>query len=160
MATLKQKITPHLWYDKEAKEAAQFYCSVFPDSKITNVTTIHDTPSGDCDIVSFTLMGQDFMAISAGPLFKFNEAISFMVHCDNQAEIDKYWSKLSADPKAEQCGWLKDKYGLSWQIVPAVMDKMMTSKDQEKVDRVVQAFLPMKKFDVAKLEKAFAGSPK
>ena len=157
MATLKQKITPHLWYDKEAKEAAQFYCSVFPDSKVNNVTTIRDTPSGDCDIVSFTLMGQDFMAISAGPLFKFNESISFMVHCDNQAEIDKYWSKLSADPKSEQCGWLKDKYGMSWQIVPAVMDKMMMDKDQEKVDRVVQAFLPMKKFNIAALEKAFKG---
>ena len=143
MATLKQKITPHLWYDKEAKEAAHFYCSVFPDSKVNSVTTIRDTPSGDCDIVSFTLMGQDFMAISAGPLFKFNESISFMVHCDSQAEIDKYWGKLSAVPQAEQCGWLKDKYGMSWQIVPAVMTKMMQDKDQAKVDRVVQAFLPM-----------------
>jgi len=157
MATLKQKITPHLWYDKEAREAAHFYCSVFPDSKVNHVTVIRDTPSGDCDVVSFTLMGQDFMAISAGPLFKFNESISFMVHCDTQAEIDKYWSKLSAVPQAEQCGWLKDKYGMSWQIVPAVMEKMMRDKDQAKVDRVVQAFLPMKKFDIAALERAYAG---
>ena len=155
MATLKLKITPHLWYDKEAKEAAQFYCSVFPDSKVEHVTTLHDTPSGDCDVVAFTLMGQPFMAISAGPLFKFNESVSFMVRCDTQEEIDRYFAKLSADPKSEQCGWLKDKYGLSWQIVPTVMDKVMRDKDQKKVDRVTQAFLPMKKLDIAALEKAY-----
>jgi predicted 3-demethylubiquinone-9 3-methyltransferase (glyoxalase superfamily) len=157
MATVKQKIVPHLWYDKEAKEAAQFYCSVFPDSKVTNVTTIRDTPSGDCDVVTFTLMGQNFQAISAGPLFKFNESISFMVYCDTQEEIDRYSGKLSAVPQAEQCGWLKDKYGMSWQIVPTVMDKMMTDKDPKKVARVVQAFLPMKKFDIAALERAYEG---
>ena len=157
MATLRQKIVPHLWYDKEAKEAASFYCSVFPDSKVTNVTTIHDTPSGDCDVVSFTLMGQDFQAISAGPLFRFNESISFMVKCDTQEEIDRYWAKLSAVPASEQCGWLKDKYGMSWQIVPAIMDRMMTDKDPEKVARVVQAFMPMKKFDIAALQRAYEG---
>ena len=157
MATLKQKITPHLWYDNEAKQAAQFYCSVFPDSKIDNVTTLHDTPSGDCDIVSFTLFGQSFMAISAGPLFKFNESISFIVHCDTQEEIDRYWSKLSADPKSEQCGWLKDKFGLSWQIAPSSMERMLADKDEKRVARVVQAFLPMKKFDIAALERAYAG---
>lgn len=157
MATLKQKIVPHLWFDKEAKEAAQFYCSVFPDSSLTHVTTIPDTPSGDCDIVSFTLFGQSFMAISAGPLFKFNEAISLMVHCDTQEEIDRYWGKLSAVPEAEQCGWLKDKYGLSWQIVPAVMDEMMRDKDPKAIARVTKAFLPMKKFDIAALERAYAG---
>ena len=157
MATLKQKIVPHLWYDKEAKEAAQFYCSVFPDSRVTHVTAIHDTPSGDCDVVTFTLMGQDFQAISAGPLFKFNESISFMVKCDTQEEIDRYWSKLSAVPASEQCGWLKDKYGMSWQIVPAVMGQMMTDKDAKKVARVVQAFLPMKKFDIAALQRAYEG---
>jgi predicted 3-demethylubiquinone-9 3-methyltransferase (glyoxalase superfamily) len=156
MATL-QKITPHLWYDKEAKEAAQFYCSVFPDSKVDNVTTIRDTPSGDCDIVSFTLFGQSFMAISAGPLFKFNESVSFIVHCDSQEEIDRYWSKLSADPKSEQCGWLKDKFGLSWQITPRAMERMLKDKDEKRVARVVQAFLPMKKFDIAALERAYAG---
>jgi predicted 3-demethylubiquinone-9 3-methyltransferase (glyoxalase superfamily) len=157
MATLKQKIVPHLWYDKEAKEAAQFYCSVFPDSKVTNVTTIRDTPSGDCDVVSFTLLGQSFMAISAGPLFQFNESVSFMVNCDTQEEIDFYFAKLSAVPQAEQCGWLKDKYGLSWQIVPTVMDEMMRDKDPQKVARVVQAFLPMKKFDIAALKRAYEG---
>jgi predicted 3-demethylubiquinone-9 3-methyltransferase (glyoxalase superfamily) len=292
-----EKITPHLWFDNEAKEATKFYTSVFPASKITNVTRIYDTPSGDCDIVSFELAGQPFMAISAGPLFKFtpavsflvacetkeevdslwqklseqgqtlmpldsypfserygwtqdkyglswqimyfgdqkfeqkitpalmftgnnygkaeeamkyytsifkdasigeitrygkgqepdkegavayaaftlngqefgmmesarehkfdfNEAISFMVKCKNQKEIDYYWEKLSAVPESEQCGWLKDKYGLSWQIVPAVMDKMMSDKDADRVARVTQAFLHMKKFDIAELERAYQG---
>ena len=104
-----QKITPHLWFDKEAKEAAEFYTSVFPKSKIKGTTTLHDTPSGTVDIVTIELLGQEFMLISAGPLFKFNEAISFIVHCDTQEEIDYYWKKLSAVPDAEQCGWLKDK---------------------------------------------------
>jgi predicted 3-demethylubiquinone-9 3-methyltransferase (glyoxalase superfamily) len=157
MATIRQKIVPHLWFDKQAKEAAQFYCSVFPGSAVTNVTTIHDTPSGDCDVVSFNLSGQAFMAISAGPLFKFSEAISFIVYCDTQQEIDYYWGKLSAVPEAEQCGWLKDKYGLSWQIVPTVMQEMMSDKDHRKLARVTQAFLKMKKFDVAALKKAYEG---
>ncbi|HBY73588.1 MAG TPA: hypothetical protein DEG44_02745 [Candidatus Kerfeldbacteria bacterium] len=152
-----QKITPHLWFDKEAKEAAEFYTAVFPDSKIINITTLHNTPSGDCDVVSFVLSGQPFMAISAGPLFKFNEAISFRVDCATQKEIDYYWEKLSADPKAEQCGWCKDKYGLSWQIVPKAMDEMMSQGTPEQIDRVTQAFLPMKKFDIAKLQKAYEG---
>lgn len=155
MPVIKQKIVPHLWYDKEAKEAAEFYCSVFPDSKITSLTRIHDTPSGDCDVVSFELSGQAFMAISAGPLFKFNESVSFIVYCDTQKEIDHYWKKLSAVPESEQCGWLKDKYGLSWQIVPALMDEMMKSKDEKKVARVTKAFLKMKKLDIAELKKAF-----
>jgi len=307
METDKQKITPHLWFDKEAKEAAQFYTSVFKNSKITNVTTLHNTPSGDTDIVSFVLSGQAFMAISAGPLFKFNpsvsfivnvdpsrekdereiidalweklsqggrvlmplqqypfserygwlqdkyglswqlllsnpegeerppivpslmfvgavcgkaeeainfyssvfskrgeskvgnmvryakdqepdkegtimftdfmllsqwfaamdsahghnftfnESISFMVYCDTQEEIDYYWDKLSAVPEAEQCGWLKDKYGLSWQIVPTDMDEMMQSGDKEKIARVTEAFLAMKKFDIAELKSAYEG---
>jgi predicted 3-demethylubiquinone-9 3-methyltransferase (glyoxalase superfamily) len=151
-----QRIVPHLWYE-EAKEAAEFYASVFPGSKITNVTTLHDTPSGDTDVVSFELFGQPFMAISAGPLFKFNESISFMVYCESQQEIDSYWEKLSADPEAEQCGWLKDKYGLSWQIVPKRMDEILVSGTEEQVARVTQAFLPMKKLDIAELEKAYAG---
>ena len=159
MATTKPKvkarIVPHLWFDKEAKEAARFYCTVFPKSKITHETVIRDTPSGDCDIVSFSLSGHPYMAISAGPLFKFNEAVSFIVYCDNQDEIDYYWSRLSAEPKAEQCGWLKDKYGLSWQIVPTVLDRMMRDKDPKRVARVTQAFLQMKKFDIAKLEEAY-----
>ncbi|MCG3154738.1 MAG: hypothetical protein DKINENOH_01332 [bacterium] len=155
MATVKPRIVPHLWYDKEAREAAAFYCSIFPDSKITNVTTLHDTPTGDCDIVSFELSGQPFMAISAGPLFKFNESISFIVYCDTQEQIDHYWNKLSAVPEAEQCGWLKDKYGLSWQIAPAGMDEMMRHGSPEQIARVTQAFLQMKKFDLAELQKAY-----
>jgi len=306
--TPMQKITPHLWFDKEAREAAEFYASLFPNSKVTNVTTLHNTPSGDCDVVSFELAGQPFMAISAGPLFKFNpsvsfhfkcktkeevdaiwaklspggkvlmplnaypfserygwvedryglswqliyaggseipqkitpvlmfvgrvcgkteeainfyasvfkdspagakaaagtkadilarygkgeepdregtvryahftllgqefgamdsarehkfafnEAISFIVPCDTQEEIDYYWGKLSADPKAEQCGWLKDAYGLSWQIAPTVMNEMLQDKDKKKIARVTEAFLKMKKFDIAKLKEAYEGA--
>ena len=152
-----QKIVPHLWFDKEAKEAAEFYASVFPDSKVTSVTTLHDTPSGDADVVSFELFGQPFQAISAGPLFKFNESISLMVRCETQDEIDRYWTKLSADPAAEQCGWLKDQYGLSWQIVSTRMDEMLERGTTEQVARVTQAFLPMKKLDIAELERAYSG---
>ncbi|MDN3015528.1 VOC family protein [Paenibacillus sp. BSR1-1] len=304
MSKTNQKIVPHLWYDKEAKEAAEFYASIFPDSKITNVTTIKDTPSGDSDIVTFELWGQKFMAISAGPYFKlnpsvsfivnfdpsrekdasekitevwnklseggtalmpfgeypfskkfgwiqdkyglswqlmltnpegeerpafvpsllfvgdkcgraeeaiqfylsvfknaqqglmvrypkgmepdkegtimfsdfmlenqwfsamdsahehkfsFNEALSFMVYCDTQEEIDHYWEKLSAVPEAEQCGWLKDKYGISWQIVPSAMDEMMSKSTPEQRARVTKAFLGMKKFDLEKLREAYKG---
>jgi predicted 3-demethylubiquinone-9 3-methyltransferase (glyoxalase superfamily) len=304
MPKLKHKITPHLWYDKEAGEAAEFYSSLFPDSSITNITTLHDTPSGDCDIVSFRLSGQPFMAISAGPLFKFNPSVSFIVNfdpskdtnarktidavwekmshggtvlmpldkypfserygwvqdkyglswqlilsrpegeerpfivpslmfvgavcgkaeeaidfyrsvfqdsklgtvarydtgqepdkegtimfadfmindqwlaamdsarndkfafneaisliipCDTQEEIDYFWQKLSAVPEAEQCGWLKDKYGLSWQVYPLAMGELMQNGTREQRDRVTKAFLPMKKFDIAKLTKVFEG---
>ncbi len=300
----KNKITPHLWFDIEAKEAAEFYCSIFPGSKIKNVTTINNTPSGDCDIVSFDLLGQPFMSISAGPLFRFNpsvsfmvnfnpskdpkaqenldsaweklsrggsalmplgeysfskrygwikdkyglswqlilsdpageerpfivpsllftekvcgkaeeasefyisvfgnakqggihrypagmepdkegsvmfadfmienqwfavmdsarehgytfnEALSFMVSCDTQDEIDYYWKKLSAVPEAEQCGWCKDKYGLSWQISPTIMEEMMSEGTSEQVGRVTQAFLKMKKFDIEELKRAYRG---
>jgi predicted 3-demethylubiquinone-9 3-methyltransferase (glyoxalase superfamily) len=306
MAVINQKIIPHLWFDKEAKAAANFYCSVFPEARITSSMTLHDTPSGNCDVVSFTLCGQPFAAISAGPLFKFNpsvsfilnfdpakdkqarenldalwaklsqggtalmplqrypfsehygwvqdkyglswqlilsntageerpfitpslmfvgavcgkaeeasnfylsvfgnskrgtmarypagmepdkegtimftdfmllgqwfaamdsahrhdfafnEAVSFMVYCDTQEEIDYYWDKLSAVPEAEQCGWLKDKYGLSWQIVPAVMNKILQDQDPERLNRVTQAFLQMKKFDLAALQGAYDGNP-
>jgi predicted 3-demethylubiquinone-9 3-methyltransferase (glyoxalase superfamily) len=304
MMNTNQKIVPHLWFDKEAKEATEFYCSVFPDSNVTNITTLHNTPSGDVDTVSFELWGQKFMAISAGPEFKFNpsisfivnfdpsrekdakekideawdklsqggtvlmpldkypfserygwiqdkyglswqliltnpegeerppivpslmfvgkncgkaeearefylsvfrnskpgavfrygpgqepdkegtvmfadymlegqwfaamdsarehrfnfnEAISFMVNCTTQEDVDYFWEKLSAVPEAEQCGWLKDKYGLSWQIVPTVMDEMMANGTREQIDRVTQAFLPMKKLVIAELEKAYKG---
>jgi predicted 3-demethylubiquinone-9 3-methyltransferase (glyoxalase superfamily) len=293
-----QKITPHLWFDKEAKEAAEFYTSLFPNSEVTNITTLHNTPSGDCDIVSFALSGQQFAAISAGPLFKFtpavsflvacssreevdalwaklsqggsvlmelgeypfsqkygwvqdryglswqvmfmgdrqikqkitptlmfvgrqagrsdeaihfyasvfhnskvgdihrygkgeepdkegtikhagftlegqdfaamdsahghnfsfSEAISFIVNCDTQEEIDYYWGKLSADPKSEQCGWLKDKFGLSWQVVPTIMGAMLKDKDKKKLARVTEAFLKMKKFDIATLKRAYEGN--
>ena len=158
MPTLKQTIVPHLWYDKEAKEAAQFYTSIFADSRITNITTISDTPSGTVDIVSFELLGQEFMAMSAGPLFRFNESISFMVNCDTQEEIDYYWEKLTADGGQEgQCGWLKDKYGLSWQVVPANTGEMMDAKDPEAMARVTEAFLKMTKFDLAELQRARDG---
>lgn len=152
-----QKIVPHLWFDKEAKEAAEFYTSVFSNSKIISASTLQGTPGGDTDVVSFELSGQPFMAISAGPLFKFNEAISFIVKCEDQAEIDYYWEKLSAVPESEQCGWLKDKYGVSWQIVPTAMDEMMKNGTQEQIGRVTQAFLQMKKFDIAKLQEAYDG---
>lgn len=291
-----QKIIPHLWFDKEAKQAAEFYASIFPESKITSTTLLHDTPSGSVDVVSFTLLGLDFQAISAGPEFKFNpsvsfqvscqskaevdvfwhklipggmalmelgeypfserfgwvqdkyglswqitytgpiakqkitpmimfvgdvcgkaeeafnfwisvfrsgnvaslqhygkgdepdkegtlrygtfslfgqefsamdsayehafafnEAISFIVNCDTQAEIDAYWAELSAAPEAEQCGWLKDKYGLSWQVVPTGLDQMLRGDDQDKITRVTQAFLAMKKLDIARLQEAYQG---
>jgi predicted 3-demethylubiquinone-9 3-methyltransferase (glyoxalase superfamily) len=294
---MKQKITSHLWFDKEAKEAAEFYTSVFKDSKIKDITTLHNTPSGDTDIVTIDLLGQEFTLISAGPLFKFNpsvsflvacstkgevdalwkelskggkalmglgtypfserygwtqdryglswqlmffgdrtirqkiiptlmfvgkvagkaeeainfyvsvfhnatvgdilrygkgeepdkegtikhasftlegkefagmdsarehnftfnEAISLMVHCETQEEIDYYWERLSADPKAEQCGWLKDKYGFSWQVVPNAMDEMMKDKDEKRLARVTEAFLKMKKFDIETLKKVYRG---
>lgn len=156
---MKQKIVPHLWFDKEAREAAEFYVSIFGEnSKINNITTLHDTPSGDTDIVSFELSGQPFMAISAGPYFKFNEAVSFIVYCKNQKEIDYYWEKLSAVHESEQCGWLKDKYGVSWQIVPTAMDEMMSRGSEEQIARVTKAFLKMKKFDIAKLQEAYESS--
>jgi predicted 3-demethylubiquinone-9 3-methyltransferase (glyoxalase superfamily) len=155
MVSIKHKIVPHLWFDTEAKEAARFYCSIFPDSEVTAITKLHDTPSGNCDVVLFTLFGQPFMAISAGPLFKFNESISFIVNCDTQEEIDNYWKMLSAKPESEQCGWVKDKYGLSWQIVPTLMEEMMQDSDPEKVARITQAMLKMKKLDIGALQRAF-----
>lgn len=153
-----QKITPNLWFDKEAKEAAEFYCSIFPNSKITNITTLKNTPSGDADVVSFELNGNPFMAISAGPLFKFSEAISFIIECEDQDEIDYYWEKLSHVPESEQCGWLKDKYGLSWQVTPKDMKKFMSESSPEQLERVTQALLKMKKLNLFELEKAAKGS--
>ena len=153
-----QKITPHLWFDKEAKEAAEFYTSVFPKSKIKDTTTLHNTPSGTVDIVTIELLGQEFMLLSAGPLFKFNEAISFMVYCDTQKQIDYYWEKLSAVPEAEQCGWLKDKYRAIVADCPdSLMDEMMKDKDKKQLARVTEAFLKMKKFDIAALRRAIRG---
>jgi len=151
-------ITPHLWFDKEAKQAAEFYVSIFPNSEITHASTIKNTPPGDCDVVSFKLNGQPFMAISAGPLFKFTEAISFVIPCESQEEIDYYWEKLAADPNAGQCGWLKDKFGLSWQITPTALGEMMGSGDPARTARVTQAFLKMKKFDIAALRRAYEGT--
>lgn len=156
-----QKITPHLWYAKEAEEAARFYASVFPDSRVDRVTAMPaDTPSGPAGsvkVVEFTLFGQPFMAISAGPLDPFNHAVSFIVNCESQEEIDRYWNALLDGGSAEQCGWLKDRYGLSWQITPTVLGEMMTDRDLAKAKRVTEAMLKMVKFDIAGLRKAYEG---
>lgn len=154
MSTIS-KIRSHLWFDKEAKEAAEFYVSIFPNSKIIGTAIIENTPSGNCEQVEFELDGTRFMSISAGPFFKFNESVSFMIYCENQEEIDYYWEKLSAVPESEQCGWIKDKYGLSWQIVPKILDEMLYNGTREQKNRVTQAFLKMKKFDIQKLEEAY-----
>jgi predicted 3-demethylubiquinone-9 3-methyltransferase (glyoxalase superfamily) len=151
-----QKISTFLWFDKEAAEAARFYVSVFKDAKIIDSTTLENTPSGTVEIITLELFGQKYQLMSAGPLFKFNEAISLVVNCETQEEIDYYWEKLSAVPEAEACGWLKDKFGVSWQIVPAVMFEMQKTKDKKQLARVTAAFLKMKKFDIAKLQKAYA----
>lgn len=153
-----EKITPFLWFDKEAGEAAKFYTSVFKSSKIKETRTLGKTPSGTVEIVTVELLGREFTLMSAGPFVKFNESISFVVPCETQDEIDYYWEKLSADPKAEQCGWLKDKYGVSWQIVPTILAQMQKDKDQKKVARVTDAFLKMKKFDIEKLKEAYSGN--
>jgi predicted 3-demethylubiquinone-9 3-methyltransferase (glyoxalase superfamily) len=149
-----QKIKPFLWLEKDAVEAAKFYASVFRNSRIKSTSIIRDTPSGNAEIVTVELLGQEFTLLAGGPFFKFNEAISFVVSCENQEEIDYYWNKLSADPKAEQCGWLKDKYGLSWQIVPMVLAQLLADEDPKKVARVTKAFLQMKKLDIAELRRA------
>jgi predicted 3-demethylubiquinone-9 3-methyltransferase (glyoxalase superfamily) len=157
-----QKITPHLWYAKEAEEAAKFYASIFPDSRVDRVATMPtDSPSGPAGsvkIVEFTLFGQAFMAITAGPLDEFNHSISFMVNCESQAEIDRYWNALLEGGKAEQCGWLKDRYGLSWQIVPTVLGEMMGDKDEKRGKRVADAMMKMVKLDIAKLKQAYEGT--
>jgi predicted 3-demethylubiquinone-9 3-methyltransferase (glyoxalase superfamily) len=150
-----RKITPLLWFDKEARAAAVFYTSIFLNAKILDSNTIENTPSGTVEIITIELFGQEYQLMSAGPLFKFNEAISFVVHCDTQKEIDYYWEKLSAVPEAEACGWLKDKFGVSWQIVPTIMLEMQKSKDPKKMARVTEAFLKMKKFDIAELLEAY-----
>jgi predicted 3-demethylubiquinone-9 3-methyltransferase (glyoxalase superfamily) len=159
MAT--QKITPFLWFDKQAEEAAQFYTSIFKNSKILNVSRYGEAgpgPKGSVMVVSFQLEGQQFTALNGGPLFKFSEAFSFVVNCENQQEIDHYWTKLTSNGgKESQCGWLKDKFGFSWQIVPTALGKLM-SGDPQKANRVMQALLQMKKLDIATLEEAAAGN--
>lgn len=138
-------IYPCLWFDNQAGEAANFYCSVFKDAKITSENPM---------VVIFHINGTKFMALNAGPLFKFNEAVSFVVNCDTQEEIDYYWDKLTADGGSEsQCGWLKDKYGVSWQIVPTILGQLMSNP--AKSQNVVQAFMQMKKFDIARLQEAY-----
>jgi len=157
-----QKIVPHLWFPEKAAEAARFYASLFPDSRVDSVTTIPaDTPSGPAgsvEVVEFTLAGQKFMAIGAGPLDPFNHAVSFLVNCENQAEIDRLWEALSKGGTIEQCGWLRDRYGLSWQITAAALGELMGSKDRTRSGRVMQAMLKMKKIDVAGLQRAYDGA--
>jgi len=154
---LAKPITPHLWFDTQAREAAAFYCALFPDSRVDATITLRDTPSGDCDILHFHLCGQPFMAMNAGPMDPFNHAISFIVNCDDQAEVDRLWDALGKGGTIEQCGWLKDRYGVSWQIVPTVLGEMMKDKDRARAKRVMEAMLQMKKLDIAGLEKAYAG---
>jgi predicted 3-demethylubiquinone-9 3-methyltransferase (glyoxalase superfamily) len=161
---MTQKITPHLWFDKEAEEAATFYVSVFKNSKIVSMSRygeageeIHGQKPGTAMTVDFELNGQRFLALNAGPLFNFNEAISFLIDCDNQAEVDYYWEKLSAVPESEQCGWLKDKYGLSWQVVPRRLGEILSGPDRKAADRTMTALLQMKKLDIAELERAARG---
>ena len=157
-----QKITPFLWYSKEAEEAAAFYASIFPDSRVGRVTALQSEspsgPPGSVKVVEFVLFGQPFIAMSAGPLDPFNHAVSFVVNCDDQAEVDRYWNALLKGGTAEQCGWLKDRYGLSWQIVPKVLGEMMADPDRVKAKRASDAMLKMVKIDIAALQAAFAGT--
>jgi predicted 3-demethylubiquinone-9 3-methyltransferase (glyoxalase superfamily) len=153
------KITPFLWFDNQAEEAAKFYTSIFKNSKITTVARYPEGspgPAGSVMTVDFELDGQRFTALNAGPLFKFTEAISFVVRCENQQDVDEYWSKLSAGGEESQCGWLKDKFGLSWQITPNVLIEMLQDKDAEKSKRVMQAMLQMKKIEIKALKEAYA----
>ena len=156
------KITPFLWYSREAEEAAAFYASIFPDSSVTRVTALPSEspsgPPGSVKVVEFVLFGQPFIAMSAGPLDPFNHAVSFVVACDDQAELDRYWNALLEGGSPEQCGWLKDRYGLSWQIVPRVLGDMMASTDRAKAKRASDAMLKMVKLDIAALRAAFEGT--
>jgi predicted 3-demethylubiquinone-9 3-methyltransferase (glyoxalase superfamily) len=163
--SIVQKITPSLWFDRNAEEAAEFYITVFPDSRITRTShyseegfEVHGMPAGTVLTVEFELAGQGFLALNGGPHFKFSEAISLVINCENQAEIDRYWDTLSAngDPKAQQCGWLKDRFGLSWQVTPIALGEMMVDPDQKRRDRVMRAMLQMKKLDIAALKQAYA----
>jgi predicted 3-demethylubiquinone-9 3-methyltransferase (glyoxalase superfamily) len=160
MADIQQKITPCLWFNQEAEEAANLYVSLFKDSKILTMSRYGDAgpgPKGSVMVVEFQLAGQKFQALNGGPVFSFTEAISMSVSCDSQEEVDMLWSKLTANGgKESQCGWLKDRYGLSWQIVPSRFIQMMKDKDPKRTQRVVQAMLTMKKFDIARLEEAYA----
>ena len=156
------KIIPFLWYSREAEEAARFYTSIFPDSRVVRVSALpSDSPSGPAGsvkVVEFDLFGQRFTAISAGPLDSFNHAVSFIVNCDDQAEIDRYWNAfLDNGGTAEQCGWLKDRFGLFWQIVPAELSNLMTHPDPARAKRASDAMMKMVKIDIAALERAAAG---
>ncbi|MFZ6009673.1 MAG: VOC family protein [Bacteroidota bacterium] len=161
-----QKITSNLWFDRQAEEAAKFYTSIFKNSRILKIShygkegyETHKMPEGTVLTVEFVIEGQKFVALNGGPIFKFNEAVSFIVNCNSQQEIDYYWEKLSqgGDPSAQVCGWLKDKFGLSWQVVPTQLADMLRDEDKEKSERVMKALLQMKKLDIHALEDAYEG---
>ncbi len=156
-----QKITPFLWYDDKAEEAANFYVSIFKNSKILHVARYGDAgpgPKGSVMVAEFQIEGQNFVALNGGPQFKFTEAVSFVINCETQEEVDYFWEQLTANGGAESmCGWLKDKYGLSWQVVPTVSIEMMKDKDPEKSGRVMKAILQMKKIDIETLKRAYDG---
>ena len=164
MPIAKQKITPCLWFDTEAEEAARFYCSIFKNSRLGQISRygkagqeVHHKEPESVMVAEFELDGQTFVALNGGPHFKFNEAVSFQVHCDTQDEIDHFWGRLTEGGQEGRCGWLKDKYGVSWQVVPTVLPKLLMDADPVKSQRVTQAFLQMKKFDVAALQRAHGG---
>jgi predicted 3-demethylubiquinone-9 3-methyltransferase (glyoxalase superfamily) len=155
-----QKITPFLWFESQAEEAANFYTSIFRNSKILNVTRYGEVGPGPKDsvmVVAFQLDGQEFVALNGGPQFRFTEAVSFVVNCETQEEVDGFWEKLSEGGAKIQCGWLKDKYGLSWQVVPTVLGELISDPDPVKSQRVMEAMLQMKKIDIQGLKKAYAG---
>lgn len=161
-----QRITPCLWFDDQAEEAARFYTAIFSNSRILGMTRygeagreVHGRPAGSVMVVAFELDGQAFTALNGGPVFTFNEAISLQVSCETQEEVDHYWDRLSqgGDEKAQQCGWLKDRYGVSWQIVPTVLPEMLADPDTGRSQRAMAAMLTMKKIDIAALQRAFAG---
>src|SRR5439155_7147313 len=158
MSKRVQKITPFLWFDKQAEEAARFYTSIFESAKIVSLTRYGEAgpgPRGSVMTVAFQLDGQEFVALNGGPQFKFTEATSFVVNCDTQEEVDRFWEKLSEGGQEVQCGWLKDRYGLSWQIVPVVLSQMLQDEDPQKSQRVMKALLQMKKIDIGRLKKAY-----
>jgi len=166
MTITTQRITNCLWFDKEADEAAKFYTSIFKNSRITSTTRysaagqeIHGQKAGSVMTVAFELDGHSFIGLNAGPIFKFNEAVSFQINCDTQQEIDYYWEKLGAggDPKAQACGWLKDKFGLSWQVSPRMMDELFKDDQSAGAQRAMAAMLKMKKLDIAELRRAYEG---
>ena len=161
-----QAITPCLWFDSQAEEAAQYYTGIFKNSRIGKISRyteagheVHGRPAGSVLTVEFELNGQPFTALNGGPHFQFNEAVSFQIMCRTQDEVDYYWNQLTqgGDPNAQQCGWLKDRYGLSWQVVPTVLAELMSGPDREAAGRVMEALLPMKKLDIAALQRAFEG---
>jgi predicted 3-demethylubiquinone-9 3-methyltransferase (glyoxalase superfamily) len=161
-----QKITPCLWFDHQAEEAARLYTSIFKNSRIGRISRygeagkeIHGRPAGSVMTVELELDGQTFTALNGGPIFQFNEAVSFQVNCETQEEVDYYWEKLSegGDEKAQQCGWLKDRYGLSWQVVPTILNEMVQDPESEKSQRAMEAMLRMKKLDIAELKRAYEG---